>query len=163
MRRASEGNHDAPVRVSSLLPCRKPSAFLNSFRSRIPSKLPCGHPGLQASFAHARAKTIVWADDNNKAKTRPDYVTVNLFKDGQQIDSQNVVQDKNGIWLFDFEVSGSLDDAAYTITKASDSRRPLCQSAITYLVGYCTHTPVFQENIAKFKLFLYKYNFGQQF
>ncbi|HAM15408.1 MAG TPA: hypothetical protein DCP91_06030, partial [Eggerthellaceae bacterium] len=59
---------------------------------------------------------IVWSDDGNKGGTRPDRMTVNLLKDGQIIDSQDVGPGANGLWTVDFEVLGSLDAAAYTVT-----------------------------------------------
>ncbi|WP_248921888.1 Cna B-type domain-containing protein [Olsenella intestinalis] len=60
---------------------------------------------------------VFWADDDNAGKTRPKSVTINLLKDGNKIDSQEVTADKDGIWAMQFEVPGTYWDAVYTVTE----------------------------------------------
>ena len=62
---------------------------------------------------------VFWADDDNAGKTRPKSVTINLLKDGNKIDSQEVTADRDGIWAIEFEVPGTYWDAVYTVTEES--------------------------------------------
>ena len=60
---------------------------------------------------------VYWTDNDNAGSTRPRSVTINLFRDGEKIDTQKVVPDKGGYWVIDFEVPGSINDASYSITE----------------------------------------------
>ena len=60
---------------------------------------------------------VFWTDDDNAGKTRPKSVTINLLKDGNKIDSQEVTADKSGIWAIEFVVPGTYWDAVYTVTE----------------------------------------------
>ena len=65
--------------------------------------------------------TKTWDDQNNKFDTRPDSITVNLYKDGEQIASQEVKPDASGNWSYTFtnlpKVDAEGNEYEYTVTE----------------------------------------------
>ncbi len=60
---------------------------------------------------------VFWADNNNADHTRPQSVTINLLKNGEQIASQEVTKDEDGLWFVDFDVPGTYEEGAYSVTE----------------------------------------------
>ncbi len=60
---------------------------------------------------------VRWVDHDNAGNSRPKNVTINLLKDGKQIDKQVVSRDAQGHWIISFEVPGTTDENDYTITE----------------------------------------------
>ncbi|KRM14737.1 Cna B-type domain-containing protein [Companilactobacillus nantensis] len=80
-----------------------------------------------------------WSDDNNKDNIRPDYVTVNLLKDGTKVDSVKL-NDSNS-WKHDF--IGLDKDAKYTISEdpVDSYTTTIDDSVPTDVKIINTHTP----------------------
>ena len=65
-----------------------------------------------------------WSDNDNADGTRPSSVTVNLLRDGEQIDSAKITVDADGNWAYTFTGLAVYDESdgheyAYTVEEAT--------------------------------------------
>lgn len=95
-----------------------------------------------------------WSDDNNKDNLRPDYVTVNLLKDGTKVDSVKL-NDTNS-WKHDF--TGLDKNSKYTVSEdpVDNYTTEIDDSVPTDVKITNTHTPTTTttptENTTKLKV-----------
>ena len=60
---------------------------------------------------------VMWVDGDDAQGKRPDGVTVNLLKDGEQIATQSVTEDASGSWPISFSVQNVDDLSNYSVTE----------------------------------------------
>ena len=58
----------------------------------------------------------LWEDNNNEGNTRPESITINLLLDNEVIDTQEVIADADGNWLYHFQdLSELAEGTSYSV------------------------------------------------
>lgn len=102
--------------------------------------------GLTVTNTYTPEKTTVsgsktWDDGNDQDGKRPQSITINLFADGERVDSKTVTPDEKGDWKYSFTDLDKYKDGTeitYTVTEEPVTDYTTTQSGYNFTN---THTP----------------------